>query len=319
MLTGPAWACSPNASIFYPGNVQAAPVPPGGVVTVEGVRFNGPDTEEQGGPVEILWNSMVGTPLTSAGGLSFSVQVRIPATAVPGETYYINAVQRSVDDPSVSWKASVPIEIAAPSPASPEVVTPPAETLPEETDTAVVTPPDEVATEEADTAVALPPVLSPPALAPPGLAPPVVAPADVSASPSGPGPAAGSLGPQSPSRASAGAGSGLIAAGPVGEAKELGKARSGAVAAPMVSAVRPGGRAQAGLVPVDTANPAKAWAGQPSEAPAPSLFEPTDSSGRRSPTGVPTGGGAVGVGLLAILGAGVVAGQRRLALASRRR
>lgn len=106
----------------------------------------------------------------------------------------------------------------------------------------------------------------------------------------------------------------------MGEAKEVGKARSGAVAVPQVSAVGPGGPAQAGMVPVNTANPAKAWAGQPSGAAGPSLFEPTDSSGRRSPTeSVPIGGGAVGVGLLAILGAGVVAGQRRLALASRRR
>lgn len=305
VLAGPAWACSPTAEILYPGNSQTRPpVLAGAVITVEGVRFYGPDVS---GPVEIMWNSMSGAPIASAAGVAFSVQVPIPSNAAPG-TYYIDAVQRSLADNTVNGKSSVAIEVLAP----PRVVTPP-----------VVTPPGP--TPPGPT----PPGGTAPAPTPPGPTPPG-APAP---GPTAPGPSLGGAPTLGPSPSGAGAGFQSGAPGP-GSASVSGvpsalsglgqifgfggtHGKQGSVLGALAATGTPGGPGHLAQASAP-ANPARAWTPKKSSAPAPSLFEPSTSSDARHGGGTPVAAGLVSLGLMAIIGIGVVVGQRRrLALASK--
>lgn len=280
ILASPAWACSPNASIFYPGHVQAAPVLPGGTVTVEGELFNSPD---KGEPVEILWNSMVGPPIATAPGLSFSVQVPIPVSAVPGEIYYINAVQRSVDDPDVRWKSSVPIEIAQP-PSKPEDAVSELTTPEEETSGEPAL--EEEISEEVPLADVTPEVPAPTVIESPAAVSPVV-----------PAKPQSRLGDQA-------------STGPVERSVRV--FRPAAAVDRVTSPVAAGDLTSPSQTPV---NPVEVWQQRAAE-PGPSLFEPVEGNETPRPSGAPVGASFVGLGLMAIVGAGVVAGQKRLALAA---
>ena len=299
-LAGPAWACSQSPII----KTATATVLPGSDLVVNGENWDAPSTS---GPVELRWNSKVGAPLTSAAGMSFSVQFPIPAEA--SGRYVINAEQRSLADNSVRWNRSVTINVIAPAatvPAVDEVTTPVTEPVTEP----VVGP----VTPEGPPVEVVQPV-------PDDVVGPVVA------NPTAPNPVpSGSTGsgPQSPASSDepasppAGRGGSMAERGPgAGSPRSLPGISGGA--AVVVPGGLVGSHSAGRRIGVDErdpvpAEPALAWV-QPADArPAPSLFEPVDSLDSHRRSTAPVGAAMVGLGLMAIVGIGLVAGQGRLAL-----
>lgn len=312
----PAWACSANAKI----EMAAVSAPVGGVVTVNGMGFNGPATD---GPVEIRWNSLTGTPIASSpAGASFSVQV--PISITPG-LQFIVAVQRANDTGAISWKSSVPLEVveeARPNPPVQEPVVPgpveePVVSGPVEepvvsgpVEEPVVTGPidEPVVSGPVEEPVVSGPVVSGPVEQPVGSA---LAPVRT---PGIPAPGAAAIArPGTPQRAAGGS----LAARPLGPAAAIVRPTGGAVAGSGALARSPWPAVDGGAGLADgPVAPATAWAQPKSSAPAPSLFEPVDSPESTSTSGAPIGGGLVVLGLLATAGIGVAASQRKRVHAS---
>lgn len=288
----PAFACSDNASITSNPSVGLA----GSQVTVTGKQFNSPDV---GTPVEIRWNSSTGALLGSAAGMSFSVTVQIPANAAPSNNYIV-AVQRLKADNSTSWVRATPFEVTAPTPAPTVPAAAPAS----------ATDPTPVPT---------------PSPTPEPATSPTASPAPAASTASSVGTASGAnqtvAAPAAAAQASPNqqtASFAPVVAGSKPAVAAVPAAAPPAPAAPPAGAVAPtDGLAEPAVVATSDVPivPDGGWSAVPADRPAVGLFTADPAEGRHGSSS-PVGNGLFVLGLLTLLGAGVVAGQRRLALNS---
>jgi hypothetical protein len=306
LLAAPAFACSDSPSITsLPGFGPA-----GSEVTITGQQFTTPDTA---GPVVIRWNSMTGTQLGSAAGMSFSVRVTIPANA-RGFNYLV-AVQEDKATGAIVGKASTVFEVqaAAAVPAEPGEV--PAGTpapVP-----AASTPADPVAPGPVVALVASGAQAPAPA--------PAQAPAQAVGAPSAPvssaatgTPAAGTPGTAGPGP-SAAPGGRATPARPSPPAVTTGA--SSAVEAvsgtPVAIDQDPLAASDAAVADLPATVNGRGWGTVLARTEPPSLFDASVADEGRHDATQPVGAALLCLSLLTLAGVGVVAGQRRLALARR--